>query len=84
MTFSRNDALSLWEQVKANNAALRSCKRHRFESKPVKLGEKQICIECSGQISLTDLGQYIAGYVAGGGSADDIWPGYNDKPLATA
>lgn len=81
MTFSPNDALSPWEQVKANRAKLKACKRHRFEPKSVKLGEKQTCLECGGQISLTDMGQYIAGYVAGGGSADDIWPGYNDKPL---
>jgi hypothetical protein len=78
-SFTRGEALSLWEQVKANNAALNACKRHRFEARPVKLGEKQTCLECGGKIQLTDLGQYIAGYVAAGGNVDDIWPGYNGK-----
>lgn len=75
-SFTREAALSLWEQVKANNAALNACKRHRFEAIPVKLGDKQTCLECTGRISLMDLGQYISGYEAHGGSADDIWPGF--------
>jgi hypothetical protein len=73
---TRDEALLLWDQVKANIARLSACKRHRFEATSVHLGQKHPCLECGGKISLTDLGQYIAGYEAHGGSADDIWPGY--------
>jgi hypothetical protein len=72
----RVDFKGLWAEVKANRAKLDGCARHRFEAKPVKLGEKQICLMCGGTISLTDMGNYIRGYEAAGGSADDIWPGY--------
>lgn len=27
-------------------------------------------------MQITDIGQYIDGYEAHGGNADDIWPGY--------
>ncbi|WP_448043834.1 hypothetical protein [Bradyrhizobium liaoningense] len=74
MSLTSSDAL--WEQVKANSARIRGCKRHRFEAKPVKLGQKQTCLECGGQISLTDMGNYIAGFVAAGGDANAIWPGW--------
>jgi hypothetical protein len=70
------DGKSLWEAVKENSAKKAACKRHRFEPHPVKLGEKQTCLDCGGTMSLTDMGNYIAGYEAAGQSADDIWPGY--------
>jgi hypothetical protein len=73
---TKEDFRSIWNEVKANNEALRACPRHRFEAKPVKLGEKQTCLECGGTISLADIGRYIAGYEAAGKSANDIWPNY--------
>jgi hypothetical protein len=80
MIFSKADVLSLWEQVKANNRALEACERHLFAGGPVvKLGDKYPCLACGGSMRLTDIGPYIQGYEAAGGSADDIWPGYR-KP----
>ena len=75
----RDEIRGIWEQVKANSAKLRSCNRHRFEASQVKLGQKMICLNCGGTISLTDVGYYIRGYEANGGNADDIWPGFH-KP----
>jgi hypothetical protein len=72
----RADILSIWAEAKANVAKLDTCPRHRFTSTPVKLGDKFICLACGGTVGLTDLGNYIRGYRAHGGDADDIWPGW--------
>lgn len=72
------DARALWDQVKANGAALNGCKRHRFMGGRIeKLGQKYTCAACGGQMGLVDIGNYIKGYEAAGGSADDIWPDYH-------
>ena len=77
---SRESVLSIWEQVKANAARLDACPRHRFEPVGgVKLGEKLTCTTCGGTMGLVDIGNYIKGYVAAGKSADDVWPGFNDR-----
>jgi len=77
---NRDEARTLFEQVKANSAAIRACPRHRFiGGHEVKLGEKHTCLVCRGEMRLTDIGPYIQGYEAAGGKADDIWPGYREK-----
>lgn len=75
----RAEVLSIWEQVKANHAKLRNCKRHRFPEGDVKIGQKMVCLECGGEMDLTRIGEYIRGYQAAGGKADDVWPGYERK-----
>jgi len=71
------DVTSIWQDVKRNRAALDGCPRHRFAGVQVRtLGEKFRCEACNGQMSLTDIGSYIRGYVAAGGRPDDIWPGW--------
>ena len=61
----------------SNLDKLRSCQRHLFGGDTLKLGERPTCKNCGGQMQITDIGQYIAGYEAHGGTADDIWPGYH-------
>lgn len=73
----KEKAQELFRQVKENLNRLRNCPRHRFAADQlVQIGTKVTCLECQGSISLTDVGLYIQGYKAAGGSADDIWPGY--------
>jgi hypothetical protein len=72
------DAKSLWAEVQENSRNLRACKRHRFERETVTLGMKINCLNCGGYLRLTDIGQYIAGYEAAGGTATDIWPAYKE------
>lgn len=79
---SREEVLSIWDEVKANRAKLEGCARHRFEAKPVKIGEKQTCMACGGEMTLVAVGDYIRGYEAKGGDADDVWPGYRDRKPA--
>lgn len=53
------------------------CKRHQFEGKQQpKLGQKYACRNCGVAKDLGVIGNYIQGYEAGGGNANDIWPGY--------
>lgn len=66
----------IWAEVQDNHRKMRTCKRHRFAHKTVTLGQKINCLECGAYMHLTDIGQYIAGYVAAGGGAADIWPAY--------
>ena len=72
----RAEVLSIWEQVKANQARVNSCARHKFSGERVRLGQKMTCENCGGTMSLTDIGKYISGYEAAGKSCDDIWLGY--------
>jgi hypothetical protein len=60
---SPTDIASLWEAVKANNAKLDACARHRLSPPAggVKLGEKQTCLHSGGEMRLADIGAYIRG-----------------------
>ena len=74
---SKQDVLSIWEQVKENSRKLHACKRHRFPGGKVKLGDKARCLECGGELGLVPIGEYIRGYEAAGGLAADIWPDWD-------
>jgi len=77
---SRGDVLTIWDKVKENHRKLNACVKHRFPGGRIaKIGDKVTCLECGGQMGLVNICEYIAGYVAHGGSADDIWPGFNKK-----
>ncbi len=73
------NAKVIWEQVKANSIMLQACPRHRFAGGPVTLGQRHKCLECSGEISGSDLLWYIRGYEAGGGLAEIIYPGWHTR-----
>lgn len=78
MVMTRDESQKLFEQIKANSAALAACRRHRFEpSEPRQLFGRVTCLHCGGTIQSTDVYHYIRGYEAAGGSADDIWPGWH-------
>ena len=68
-------------EIRANQAKLDSCTAHRFDQteyeKLPRLGMKLTCVRCSGTMRTIDIGYYIKGYEAHGGSANDIWPGYH-------
>lgn len=76
---TREGINAAWEEAKLNSKRLKDCPRHLFEPQPVKIGLRLTCMKCQGLISLSDVGHYIQGYEAAGGSADDIWPGYRKK-----
>lgn len=73
------DAKAIWEEVKANNAKLRSCPRHRFPAGPVGLGQKHTCLDCGGRIDGVALLNYLAGYEAAGGDPHDVYPGFRGE-----
>lgn len=75
----RDEVLSIWESVKANRAKLWACPRHRFPGGNVNIGQKQTCLACGGEMGLPNIGDYIRGYQAAGGSSDDIWPGFDAR-----
>lgn len=76
MTFTKEDAARIWDQVKRNNAQLSGCSAHRFRGGAPAFGKKMVCFNCKGEISLAEIGTYIAGYRAAGGDAADVWPEY--------
>lgn len=73
------EARQLWEEVKANAAALDACKGHRFKDEDVAPGEKHHCRACGGKMSIGDVMNYIRGYQAAGGDANDVWPGWEKR-----
>ena len=70
---------ALWKQVRENRNKLNACPRHRFPGGEVHLGAKPVCINCGGELGVAEIGAYIRGYEAKGGSADDIWPEYHKR-----
>lgn len=75
--YLKKESPSIMAEVKANRAKLDGCYRHLFDiPKPITMGAKYHCQKCGGQTSLTDIGWYIRGYVAHGGDANDIVPGW--------
>lgn len=75
----RSDAESLWAEVKENHRKIRECARHRFEAVQVVLGQRLQCKQCGGTMGLISIGDYIAGYKAAGGDANDIWPNFEGR-----
>lgn len=72
------DTKAIMAEIRANHARLDACPRHRFWPTPkgVTLFEKHKCVACQGTIDLSQVGAYVSGYVAHGGDANDIWPGW--------
>jgi hypothetical protein len=67
----------IWAEVKENHRKLNGCAKHKFlGGKIEKMGAKYTCLNCGGTQGLSDIGAYIKGYVAAGGDAQDVWPGW--------
>jgi len=66
------------ETVKANDARLKQCPRHRFVWPEVrKFGAKLKCENCGGEMDLVQILRYIEGYEAAGRTANDIIENFN-------
>lgn len=65
---SKDDVKGIWAEVQANSVRLRGCARHRFDG-DWKIGQRKVCLVCGGGMSLTDIGNYIRGYEAAGGTS---------------
>lgn len=71
---------SIWQEVQDNRKALDSCSLHQFEPpEELKLGDVYTCKNCGGKKRISDISDYIHGYEAAGGNANDIWPGWRKK-----
>lgn len=70
-----------FRRAQENSRRLRGCPRHYFNADASKklraFGERVTCVECGGEMRVSDVGLYIQGYAAGGGISDDIWPGWD-------
>lgn len=73
---------SLMAEVRQNSERIRSCPRHKFPERgdTYRLGEKLMCEVCGGRMSLTDVGSYLRGYRAAGGSTADVMPDWKEAP----
>jgi hypothetical protein len=74
------DVHAIWLQVKENKRRLEGCKQHFFPQEKFKIGQKVACANCSGEMHLSEIADYIAGFVAAGGSAKEIMPAWS-KPM---
>lgn len=70
------DTGEILKEVRANRALLKSCRRHTIDPSTYKFGHKLTCIHCGGTISATEYMAYVNGYIAAGGEANDVWPGW--------
>lgn len=72
---SINEIEDIAHKVQENTRRLRGCSRHRFGA--VKLVSSVSaawpCLDCGGEMRISDIRLYAAGYVAGGGKESDIW-----------
>lgn len=77
---SRINAAEILAQARANQRKLRTCQRHTFPAKGdnYRFGDYLMCLNCGGEMSLLDVGNYIRGYVAHGGPATDILPDWRE------
>lgn len=76
-----NEMLS---EIQANRISLDNCPRHKFNlgEPPYQLGEKVQCLRCGGFMSLTNVGDYVRGYVAAMGNPDDIVTNWYGEPVS--
>ncbi len=85
------DVNTAWAEAVANVEKLNACPRHHFEmtDEQVKAGPaalfggKLTCLKCNGRMDMLHVNQYVRGYMAAGGNANDIMPGYNDDDRPT-
>lgn len=74
---SKDAIVSILSEVRANRAKLDGCARHHWTYAKLVLGQPLICDNCGGTMQITDAGMYVKGYIAAGGNAEDVWPGWN-------
>lgn len=77
------DARATYARIRKNRDALDNCPRHSFDAFPlegIRIGAKLKCNKCGGEMALTQVGEYVRGYVAAGRNGNDILPGWQPKP----
>lgn len=64
--------------IRANRARLDACPKHRFElsEPPYHIGQDATCVNCHGEMKLTQIDEYVRGYRAAGGNPCDIVPNW--------
>ena len=77
--------LQILREIKENTKRLESCERHKFNDERIPPRNKHKCLNCGGVLDGREVMAYIAGYEAGGGDCNDIYPGWrgNQEPDAT-
>ena len=70
---------TLLADVMTNRSLLRGCERHLFKHSPYRIGQRIPCDNCGGLMRGPEIANYIQGYEAAGGGADDIWPNYRTR-----
>lgn len=73
-------AKTLFEAIVANNKRLDDCPKHLFENVPIAFHGRATCSVCGGSMDVLKISQYVRGYIAAGGDAEDVFPDWN-KPL---
>lgn len=70
----------IFAEKRENNDKLNACPRHLFAPSNVKLvvGGSAECERCGGKMAILAVNQYIRGYEAAGGDANDILRGFRD------
>jgi hypothetical protein len=66
----------IWQDVKANRIKRQACPRHTIAPNSYTFGRKVTCLNCEATIQATEYMAYVEGYVAAGGEANDVWPGW--------
>lgn len=65
----------LFVKVQENQRRLNGCPRHNFGAVVLvsSISAKWTCQVCGGEMSISDIRLYAAGYVAHGGTESDVW-----------
>lgn len=69
----------LLKGIRENSRKLNECKLHKFSGERMSPGNKHTCLNCGGKMKGGDVLYYIAGYEAGGGDCNDIYPNWNGE-----
>lgn len=80
------DESPLFSEVKARRVCLDACPRHSFDLGPMpfSIGDKANCLRCGVPMSLTNIGDYIRGYIAAGGDPCDIVKDWYGEDVSSA
>jgi hypothetical protein len=77
-------AAATWQAAKANITKRDSCKQHLFNPEEYAFGKFMTCQNCGCKAPIHYIAPYIAGFVAHGGDANDIWPEWEGSPQKAA
>lgn len=77
MVMSKEEAKALATKVRDNLGRLKSCHCHLFlDFDQAGLGAKLRCEHCGGEMRISDVINYVRGYIAAGGNPEDVAQGW--------